>query len=116
MVDPASRDGEARRVEVIGRETRTIPAFALERFTRDQQKWEPKSRWPVLAKSGDWRVVIYGSIATLEVTRYRYIQPPAAATQLQSPPTKNADADLPSREKREATERLFARWGGQGEM
>ena len=63
-----------QRTEVIGSETRTIPTFTFERYTRDEMKWEPKSNWPGQAKSGDWHVVIYGKQATLEVTSYRYVQ------------------------------------------
>jgi hypothetical protein len=63
-----------RHTEVIGHETRTIPAFTFERYTRDQQKWEPKSNWPAQGESGDWNVVIYGKDTTLEVTTYRYVQ------------------------------------------
>jgi hypothetical protein len=63
-----------QHTEVISRETRTIPAFAFERYTRKQTKWEPKSAWPQQPKSGDWHVVIYGKEATLEVTSYRYVQ------------------------------------------
>jgi hypothetical protein len=63
-----------QRVEVIGHETRTFPAFTLERYTRDHQKWEPKSAWPQQMESGDWHVVIYSKNAVLDVTRYRYVQ------------------------------------------
>jgi hypothetical protein len=69
-----------QRMEVIGRETRTIPTFTFERYTRDEMKWEPKSNWPDQAKSGDWHVVIYGQQATLEVTSYRYVQQSASST------------------------------------
>ncbi|QNN21844.1 hypothetical protein HED60_06005 [Planctomycetales bacterium ZRK34] len=62
-----------RRLEEISRETRTIPTFAFERYTRDELKWEPRSAWPKVAVSGDWRVVIYGKNAIVHVTSYRYV-------------------------------------------
>jgi hypothetical protein len=56
-------------------ETRqTIPAFALERYTRDETKWEPRSNWPAEAANGDWHVVIYDKDASLEITSNRYIE------------------------------------------
>jgi len=72
-----------RRMEVVASETRTIPTFTLERYTRDEQKWEPRSQWPGQPKSGDWRVVIAGKAPTLQITYYRYVKEPAEAqTQL----------------------------------
>jgi hypothetical protein len=62
------------RLEEIGQETRSIPSFAFERYTRDELKWEPRSDWPRDAESGDWRVVIYGKNAVVNVTSYRYVQ------------------------------------------
>jgi hypothetical protein len=72
-----------RPVEVVGHETRPIPAFALERYTRDEKRWEPKSSWPGdgAAESGDWRVVIYGKDARLEITSYRYVPASVAGAQ-----------------------------------
>lgn len=58
----------------IMHETRTIPAFSLERYTRGQVKWEPKSAWPDQPESGDGRTVIYGKDAILDVTGYRYAE------------------------------------------
>lgn len=70
-----------QNLEVIGHESRAIPTFALERYTRDEEKWEPRINWPEQFKSGDWRVVIYGSDATIEVTSYRYVQQSVAGAQ-----------------------------------
>jgi hypothetical protein len=70
-----------QHMEVVRRETRTIPTFTFERYTRDEMKWEPKSNWPGQAESGDWHVVIYGRDATLEVTSYRYVQQSVNAVQ-----------------------------------
>lgn len=63
-----------KKAEAVGHETRTIPHFSFERYTRDQEKWESKSRWPTKPVSGDWRAVIYGKNATLDVTSYRYVE------------------------------------------
>jgi hypothetical protein len=70
-----------RALEVVGHEVRTIPNFALERYTRDEERWEPKSSWPGDAESGDWRVVIYGKDASLDIIRYRYVQESGAGGQ-----------------------------------
>jgi hypothetical protein len=61
-----------RQLEQIVHETRTIPTFAVERYTRDHEKWESRSHWPNEFRTGDTRVVIYGRDATLNVTGYRY--------------------------------------------
>jgi hypothetical protein len=63
-----------RSVESIGHETRKVASFGLERYTRNEKKWEPQKDWPTDAKSGDWRVVIHGKDAVLELTTYRYTQ------------------------------------------
>ena len=63
-----------RHLQPIGHETRTIPAFSLERYTRDEEKWEPQTAWPDQPKSGDRRLVIYGKDPTLQVTSYRYVE------------------------------------------
>jgi hypothetical protein len=55
-------------------ETRMVPAFSLERYTRGHEKWEPRSNWPDEPESGDGRTVIYGKDATLDVTGYRYVE------------------------------------------
>jgi hypothetical protein len=62
------------QLEVIGHESRGIPPFALERYTRDQSKWEPMSDWPSQARREDWRVVIYGRDAVLEASSCRYVR------------------------------------------
>jgi hypothetical protein len=61
-------------------ETRTMPPFSFERYTRGQEKWEPKSAWPTTPKSGDWRSTIYVKDAKLVITGDQYVQP-AATTQ-----------------------------------
>jgi len=63
-----------KRLEQTAHETRTVPAFSLERYTRDREKWEPRSSWPDEPETGDWRTVIYGKDAVLDVTAYRYVQ------------------------------------------
>lgn len=68
-----------RPMQLVGHEKKTLPAFIFERYTRDHEKWEPKSHWPGQAESGDWRVVIYGTNATLDITSYRYVQSSVAA-------------------------------------
>ena len=68
-----------RPVQVVGHESRVVPSFSLERYTRARQKWQPKSHWPAQPKNGDWWVVIHGKDATLQFTRYRYCQPKAVA-------------------------------------
>ncbi len=75
----------AQAMEVMDVETRTIPLFEFERYTRDQIKWEPKTRWPGTAVNGDWHVVIYGRNAVLKLTRYRYLQPDKASLPLPVP-------------------------------
>lgn len=67
-----------RPVEEIGRETRTIPPFVFERYTREELRWEPRSKWPDQPTSGDWRVVVHGANATSKITSYRYTDTPAA--------------------------------------
>lgn len=64
------------QMEVISEETRTIPDFVFERYTRDQQKWEPRSNWPSQGESGDWRLVIVVQEATLRTTRFRKVKAP----------------------------------------
>lgn len=77
-----------QQMEVISEETRTIPAFFFERYTREQQKWEPRSNWPTQEESGDWRVVVVAEQATLRVTRFRDAKAPdAEATSTARPST-----------------------------
>jgi len=64
-----------KQLQQVLHEIRTIPAFSLERYTRGHEKWEPRRRWPVEFASGDWRTVIYGKDAILDVTGYRYVEP-----------------------------------------
>jgi len=63
-----------KQLQQIVHETRTIPAFSLERYTRGHKKWEPRSRWPDKFESGDGRTVIYGKDIILDVTGYRYVE------------------------------------------
>ena len=63
----------AQAMEVMDVETRRLPLFEFERYTRDQIKWEPQSRWPSSPVNGDWHVVIYGQDAVLKITRYRHM-------------------------------------------
>ncbi len=74
-----------RQMVEVGRETRQIPYVSFERYTRDEQKWEPKASWPARAASGDWRTVIYGKDAVLKFTSYRYINTLAAEAQVPTP-------------------------------
>ena len=69
-------------------ETRTLPPFSFERYTRDREKWEPKSAWPSTPKSGDWRSTIDVKDAKLEMTGAQYVQP-SAATATQPATRKN---------------------------
>jgi hypothetical protein len=62
----------SKPLEEVGRDIRTVPAFAFERYTRERQKWEPKSDWPMQPERGDWRITVYGKEAHLAVTAYRY--------------------------------------------
>jgi hypothetical protein len=64
-----------KRLQQTVHETRTVPAFSLERYTRGHEKWEPRSRWPDQFETGDERTVIYGTDAMLDVTGYRYVEP-----------------------------------------
>ena len=61
-----------RPAEPIGHDVRTIPVWSFERYTRDHEKWEPRSAWPTTPKSGDWRVALDGTGLTLDITAYRY--------------------------------------------
>jgi hypothetical protein len=63
-----------KRVQETAHEARSVPAFSLERYTREHEKWEPRSSWPDQPESGDWRSAIYGKDAVLDVTGYRYVQ------------------------------------------
>jgi len=63
-----------KQLHQVVHETRTIPAFSLERYTRGHVKWEPKTAWPDKPSSGDGRTVIYGKNAMLDVTGYRYVE------------------------------------------
>jgi len=63
----------SRRLEVVGSETRTVPAVSFERYTRDRDKWEPRHAWPTKAESGDFWVTIYGKDGVIDVTAYRYV-------------------------------------------
>ncbi len=62
----------------IGVETRTVPDFAFERYTREKEKWEPRTAWPGKPESGDWRITVNGKSAKLQFTAYRYGKPAAA--------------------------------------
>jgi hypothetical protein len=65
-----------RQVEEVGRETRTLPVFGYERYTRDHTRWDARALWPAKAVNGDWRAVISGTDAVLNVRAYRYASPP----------------------------------------
>lgn len=71
-----------RQMVEVGQETRLIPNVSFERYTREQEKWEPKTAWPAKAASGDWRTVIYGKGAVLKFTSYRYVDSLAAEAQV----------------------------------
>ena len=64
----------SRRFEAISSETRTVPRFAFERYTRDEEKWEPRNAWPTHPESGDFWTTIYGKDGTINVAAYRYVQ------------------------------------------
>jgi len=68
-----------RPLEATGKEVRSVSAFAFERYTRQQQKWDASNTWPSQPESGDWRITIAGNDATMDVTTYRYSSPPVAA-------------------------------------
>jgi hypothetical protein len=61
-------------------EAREIPPFSFERYTRDRQKWEPRSAWPANPESGDWRCTIEVKDVKLAMTGYQYADTAAAAT------------------------------------
>jgi hypothetical protein len=54
-------------------ESRMMPPFSFERYTRDREKWEPKSAWPTKPRSGDWRSTIYVKDVKLVMTGYQYV-------------------------------------------
>jgi hypothetical protein len=62
--------------EQIMHQTSAAPPFSLERYTRDQEKWEPMTLWPDNFKSGDARTIIYGKDAIIDVTGYRSVERP----------------------------------------
>jgi hypothetical protein len=51
-------------------ETRKFPPFTFERYTRDREKWSPKSAWPTKPQNGDWRCTIYVNDARLSLIGY----------------------------------------------
>jgi hypothetical protein len=65
-------------------ETRDMPPFVFERYTRGRKKWEPRSAWPTAPKSGDWRCTIYVMTPKLVMTGYQYAAPSTTATTTQS--------------------------------
>ena len=65
-------------------ETRDMPPFVFERYTRGRKKWEPRSAWPTAPKSGDWRCTIYVMTPKLVMTAYQYAAPWTTATTTQS--------------------------------
>ena len=70
-----------RRMEATASETREVPPFSCERYTRDREKWEPKSAWPSRPRNGDWRCAIYVKDAKLVMTGYRYVGRAPVTTQ-----------------------------------
>jgi hypothetical protein len=70
---------KSRGLRPIASETRTMPPFAFERYTRDREKWEPRSAWPATPRSGDWRCAIYEKDVKLDITGYRYEHPASTA-------------------------------------
>jgi len=62
----------SRPLRPTTKETRTMPPFSFERYTRDREKWEPRSAWPTTPKSGDWRCTIHVTDAKLMITGYQY--------------------------------------------
>ena len=70
---------KSRALRPTTAETRAVPPFSLERYTRAHEKWEPKSAWPTAPKGGDWRCTIYVKDVKLTMTGYEYAQPAATA-------------------------------------
>jgi hypothetical protein len=62
-----------RAAEPTGRDTRRIPQMSFERYTRDRERWGPRSAWPAGPQSGDWRTVIQGRDVVIDLTGYRSI-------------------------------------------
>jgi len=59
-------------------ESRTMPPFSFERYTRDHEKWEPRSAWPSKPERGDWRCTIYVKDVKLVMSGYQYAPPSPA--------------------------------------
>jgi hypothetical protein len=60
-------------------ETRAMPPLSFERYTREREKWEPRSAWPTTPKNGDWRCTIHVKDAKLVMTGLQYADADAAA-------------------------------------
>jgi hypothetical protein len=84
---------ESKPLRPTTTETRTMPPFSFERYTRDREKWEPRSAWPTEPKSGDWRCTIYVKDAKALMTGYRYEEPDAAVAAATQPSTTNRIRD-----------------------
>jgi hypothetical protein len=63
---------QSRTLRPTTSETRDMPAFSFERYTRDRQQWKPKTAWPTTPKSGDWRCTMLVTNPKLVMTGYQY--------------------------------------------
>lgn len=62
-----------RPVKATGHETRQIPQWTFNRYTRDRERWETRSQWPTEPQSGDWRTMMTGRNIAIDLTGYRYL-------------------------------------------
>ncbi len=69
-------------VKPIAHETRTLPVFVFQRYTRGHQRWDSRTNWPVDPKSEDFRTTIVGKDATLDITGYNSSNPPVITSSL----------------------------------
>ena len=62
-----------RPVVATGQETRQIPQWAFNRYTRERERWETRSQWPAEPQSGDWQTEMTGRNIAINLTGYRYL-------------------------------------------
>jgi hypothetical protein len=67
---------KSRALTATTSESRSLPPFSFERYTRDRRKWEPRSAWPAKPRNGDWRCTIEVRDAKLRITGYQYAGAP----------------------------------------
>ncbi|HUO08001.1 MAG TPA: hypothetical protein VM008_06860 [Phycisphaerae bacterium] len=61
-----------RPTTTVIHETRTLPLFVFQRYTRDHDRWDARTDWPTTPESGDFRITLVGKNATLHLTGYQY--------------------------------------------